>query len=1015
MKKNAKISVIVPLYNTEKYISQCLDSIVAQTYEDLEIIVVDDGSSDGSSEIAREYAERDERIKVIRKDNNEGLYHARMSGVEAASGEYIGFVDSDDTVSVDYFRSLLCAAEEAGADITLAKSVEEDEQGRRYIHNVYHYYSPGKITGEEARRAFWEQEGACFIFHTVWNKLYARSLWERAMPRLKRQTEHLVMCEDLVFSSVLFHFAECMTSTEYACYRYRKHSAASTANGGSMRKYEKNIRDLTVAFRFVEGLVEDCSDTKLRGHFDRWRALYKHFWRENVKESRFGVREKRKLYGMLDEFDKKRDTGIHSPSYFYSVTTDYDNRYDEIVEAIADVGCETVSFDIFDTAIMRPFYRADDLFVMLDETYRRMCPTDTRRFSEIRISAEIETRERLCRENIEDVTLEEIYGTVAEECSAEIAKKMKNAEITAELRYAMPRRSVQNLWRLAKHLGRKVYFTSDMYLGRNILEEMLKKCGYIPENILVSCDTGATKRSGNLFRVLLEECGSEAEHVTHVGDNYECDVEAARRQKIRTYMMPRAIDCLEYNIPTIKSTHTANCYTEPSGSVINYQQGLSFFGTRSALALAACRLYDNPYISYNEHSEMNASPTYFGYYALGMHLLGFVKWLTEISVEVGYDRLLFVSRDGYLPMLAYRILKKHYPDSPAYSYVRTSRKATLPAELTRAEEIIPYAKRMNVQLTTPAMLERIFAPVLSSGSTVQAVSSIAFGSVKAFESYAKRFLIPRFDSAKAEEARQLLREYLDKEITPRSAVVDVGYSARLQEIIFRETGKSTDALYVHVNSGEVARREQSCGFDVHSFYEFTPSISGAVRELLFSEPTGSVTGYERTHNGIEAISEKTVLSAGERYLISEIQRSALDFISDFSDTFGDVMDKMYTRGVDISLPFEYFVHTLGEVDAAMFSCIVFEDELWSGGSFTLADRWLEAISYHGIAPHYKTRAYNTHTGGDVSQKRLYDAYYSAGIDKKSRISKALFWLAADKGVFVDKLKRRIYGETHKNE
>jgi glycosyltransferase involved in cell wall biosynthesis len=176
MSNFTKISVIVPLYNTEKYLTKCLDSIERQTYEQLEIIVVDDGSTDGSGAIADRYAERDGRIKVIHKRRNEGLYHARLTGVRAATGEYIGFVDSDDTVSVDYFRSLLFAAEEAGADITLGRTVEENERGERYIHNIYHYYSPGKMTGEEARRAYWEQEGSCFIFHTVWNKLYRRSI-----------------------------------------------------------------------------------------------------------------------------------------------------------------------------------------------------------------------------------------------------------------------------------------------------------------------------------------------------------------------------------------------------------------------------------------------------------------------------------------------------------------------------------------------------------------------------------------------------------------------------------------------------------------------------------------------------------------------------------------------------------------------------------------------------------------------------------------------------------------------
>lgn len=1010
-----KISVIVPLYNTEKYISQCLNSIVRQTYEYLEIIVVDDASTDGSGKIADEYAERDGRIKIIHKEKNEGLYHARITGVTAATGEYIGFVDSDDTVSVDYFRSLLFAAEDAEADITLGKTVEEDERGRRYIHNIYHYYSPGEMTGEEARRAYWEQEGACFIFHTVWNKLYTRRVWENAFRDLREQTEHLVMCEDFVFSSYLFEHAGSFTSTEYGYYCYKKHSGASTAGDGGSAKYEKNIRDMTAAFAFVERLVKRKKDGTVTEHFENWRLLYKRFWTDNVKGSGLGAIEKRKMLELLDVFEQKRDTGVHKPSYFYSVTTEFDDRYEQLTEAIASDCCEVVSFDIFDTAILRPFYRPEDLFVMLDAKYREVYPDGREKFSDIRINAEIETRDRANSSKNEEITLSVIYKRIAEICSPKVAETMKEAEIAAEMRYAFPRRSVYNLWTLARHLGRKVYFTSDMYLGKSIITRILGKCGYIAENILVSCDTGATKRSGKLFRMLSCECGVEPARTVHIGDSYEYDVKQALECGIRAYIMPRAVDCLEYNIPSIKSTHTANCYTEPSRSIVNYQQGLSFFGVRTALAVAACKLYDNPFISYNEHTEMNASPTYFGYYALGMHLLGFTKWLCETATEVGYDKLLFVARDGYLPMRAYEIIKRYYPDSPACAYLRTSRKATLAAEVTSRDDILPYCKRIDVKRLTPERAEKIFDPVIAKKRESETVSRIAFGSANAFKSYVTHSLAKRFDKEKAKRSRDLLRRYLDAAVTPRSAVVDVGYSARLQEIIYRETGKAVDALYVHINDGEVLSREKRCGFDVRTFYGFTPSISGAVRELLFSKLGGSTLGYEEAGDDVVATVEQESTTAAQRYLIREIQSSALEFIKDYTELFGDRMDIMHTRGVDISLPFEYFVHTLGDTDAEMFSCIIFEDDLWSGGSFTLADRWLEAISYHGMLPHYKIGRENGETGENVSQKGLYEAYFRAGMNKKGDVSKALFWLAADKGVFLDKLKRRILGDGKRND
>lgn len=109
------ISVIVPVYNVEPYLRKCLDSIVGQTYRDLEILVIDDGSTDGSGEICDEY-KKDERVKVFHTQNR-GLSCARNLGLDEAQGEWIGFVDSDDWIEPDMYEVLLSRAEETGADV----------------------------------------------------------------------------------------------------------------------------------------------------------------------------------------------------------------------------------------------------------------------------------------------------------------------------------------------------------------------------------------------------------------------------------------------------------------------------------------------------------------------------------------------------------------------------------------------------------------------------------------------------------------------------------------------------------------------------------------------------------------------------------------------------------------------------------------------------------------------------------------------------------------------------------
>lgn len=112
----AKISVIVPVYNVDRFLDRCLISITGQTFKDLEIILVDDGSPDNSPQMCEEWAKKDNRIRVIHKENG-GLGFARNSGMEIATGEFIAFVDSDDYIEFDMYEKLYQEAEESDSDI----------------------------------------------------------------------------------------------------------------------------------------------------------------------------------------------------------------------------------------------------------------------------------------------------------------------------------------------------------------------------------------------------------------------------------------------------------------------------------------------------------------------------------------------------------------------------------------------------------------------------------------------------------------------------------------------------------------------------------------------------------------------------------------------------------------------------------------------------------------------------------------------------------------------------------
>ena len=208
-----KVSVIVPVYNVEKYLRECLDSVIAQTYQNMEIILVDDGSKDLSGKICDEYQRKDCRIQVIHKEN-QGLSLARKTGVNHAQGTYTVFVDSDDYVDQMFVETQVDEIEKAGADMVVT-GFQMIKEGRMRTAIV-----PKKketISGEEMQERFLRQEQ---YVNSMWNKLYRTKILKEVEFPLK------ILFED--FAVIYKIIAKCKTvrlSTELLyCYRVRENS-----------------------------------------------------------------------------------------------------------------------------------------------------------------------------------------------------------------------------------------------------------------------------------------------------------------------------------------------------------------------------------------------------------------------------------------------------------------------------------------------------------------------------------------------------------------------------------------------------------------------------------------------------------------------------------------------------------------------------------------------------------------------------------------------------------------------
>lgn len=168
-----KVSIIVPIYNVEKYLPKCIESIINQTYKNLEIILVDDGSPDNCAKICDEYAKKDNRIKVIHKPNG-GVSSARNAGLDIATGEYIGFVDPDDFIAPEMYEQMLEAIKTANADLAICGYDYFDEDGNLDKKRLYEIRETEILTRKEVIRRFSDMPPT--IRHGVVNKLFKSEL-----------------------------------------------------------------------------------------------------------------------------------------------------------------------------------------------------------------------------------------------------------------------------------------------------------------------------------------------------------------------------------------------------------------------------------------------------------------------------------------------------------------------------------------------------------------------------------------------------------------------------------------------------------------------------------------------------------------------------------------------------------------------------------------------------------------------------------------------------------------------
>jgi predicted HAD superfamily hydrolase len=195
-----------------------------------------------------------------------------------------------------------------------------------------------------------------------------------------------------------------------------------------------------------------------------------------------------------------------------------------------------------------------------------------------------------------------------------------------------------------------------MYLPKEFIEKVLAKNGYTGySRLYLSSDTFTTKSTGKMYEQVVKELKIEPSEMVHIGDNYESDICVPKNLGINSMWLPRTVNVM---IDSKLTNHLTSMYLDKFPFWNDNEAGIEFIGIRSMIAVCANKYFDNPFRTFNKETDFNADPYLIGYYAMGMYMFSVTKWLLENTKNKDYKNLVFMARDGYLPMEAYKIMKK---------------------------------------------------------------------------------------------------------------------------------------------------------------------------------------------------------------------------------------------------------------------------------------------------------------------------------------------------------------------
>lgn len=309
-----KISVIIPVYNLEAYVERAVRSVLQQTYTNIEVLIVDDGSTDNSWKVIQRIAASDNRVIPIRQENK-GVTSARINGIRHATGQWIGFVDGDDEIETDMYELLIENGKKYGADISHCGYQMIFEDGR-----VHYFYGTGNLIQQDYKKGVKDLLDGSIIEPGLWNKLYKKSLFEKVFKE-QNIPESIKINEDLLMNYYLFSKSRKAVFKDVCKYHYFVRTTSITHDKFNMSR----IYDPIVVKKIILESVPLClKEDALKAYLSTCINVYNNILIENINKIELDrirklIKERRELFFLLRKKQYILAGLIYYFPHFYSI------------------------------------------------------------------------------------------------------------------------------------------------------------------------------------------------------------------------------------------------------------------------------------------------------------------------------------------------------------------------------------------------------------------------------------------------------------------------------------------------------------------------------------------------------------------------------------------------------------------------------------------------------------------------------------------------------------------------